>query len=160
LTLNVKMGQGDCSIFFCLKRRPIQWLSITTINLHFENLTYRTKNRWCSVDSQFQRQAGSVSIPLWPITAVWMSFINVWNESPCTVTMMRSPTLLTLRGAYFGMGISAIWSHSLSHSISIMVLWQLFCAINVLSPLLLHCSLMMHINIPFKIFFKVSANYR
>jgi len=31
-----------------------------------------------------------------------------------------------------------------------MVFWQLFCAIDVHSPLLLHRSLMMHINIPFK----------
>jgi hypothetical protein len=84
LTLNVKMGQGDCSIFFCLKRRPIQWLSITTINLHFENLTYRTKNRWCSVDANFATGVSTLCHhSLWhriSITVFWLSFYphHVW----------------------------------------------------------------------------------
>jgi hypothetical protein len=78
LMLNLKMGQGDCSIFFCLKRRPIQWLSITTINLHFENLTYRTKNHWCSVDAHFATGVSTLCHhSLWhriSITVFWLSF--------------------------------------------------------------------------------------
>jgi len=68
--------------------------------------------------------------------------------------------LLTLVDAHFATGVSTIWNQSLWHSVSIIVLWQPFCAVQVRSALLLHRSLMMHINILLKIYFKVCTNCR
>jgi hypothetical protein len=116
-------------------------------------LTYKTKSGSCSVEAQFQNQAGSILMSLLPIKAARTSFMHLCNQSPRRVTMMLSQT-------WFATDVSAIWNHSLWHNISIMVLWQPSCGIHVRSPLLLHCSLIMHINIPFKIYFKVSANCR
>jgi len=112
LTFIVRMGQGASYFLFCLRRRPIQRLSITTINSHYINLTYRTQNRWCSVD------------------------------------------------AHFATGISATCNHLLWHRTSITVFWQSFYPLHVCFPLSLHCSLIVHLNISFKIYFKVSANCR
>jgi len=112
LTLIFIMGQGASYFLFCLKRRRMQWLYITTINSHYINLTYRTKNRWHSID------------------------------------------------AHFATGVSAFHNHLLWHRTSIIVFWQSFYPLHVCFPLSLHCSLIVHINISFKICCKVSANCR
>jgi len=62
--------------------------------------------------------------------------------------------------ATYAIGVSATWNDSLWSNNSNLALLQPFCAVQVCSPVLLHCSIMMHINMHFEIYFKVSANYR
>jgi len=61
---------------------------------------------------------------------------------------------------YFAMGVSTICHQLIWYSISVMVFWQPLYRLHVLSPSSLHCSLIIHINIFFKIYFKVSTDCR
>jgi len=61
---------------------------------------------------------------------------------------------------HFATGESAMCNHVIWHNLSFTVFWQPFYCLHVLSPWSLHCSLIIHINIFFKIYFKVSANCR
>ena len=54
----------------------------------------------------------------------------------------------------------ATCDHSIWHSVSFTVFWQPVYRLHVLSPLSLHCTLMIHMNISFKIYVKVSMNCR
>ena len=62
--------------------------------------------------------------------------------------------------AHFATGVSAFRNHLLWHKTSITVFWQSFYPLHVCFPLSLHCSLTVHINIFFEIYFKVFANCR
>jgi len=59
---------------------------------------------------------------------------------------------------HFATGVSAIFNHFIWYNMHFMEFWHLFYRLHVLSPLSLHCSLIIHINISFKIYFKVSTN--
>jgi len=59
---------------------------------------------------------------------------------------------------HFAMGVSPICENSIWHRRSVMVFWQPFYLFHLLSSLSLHCSLIIHTNIFFKIYFKVSAD--
>jgi len=61
---------------------------------------------------------------------------------------------------HFATGLSALCNHSLWHRTSISVFWQSFYPLHVCFHWSLHCSLIVHINIFFKIYFKLSANCR
>jgi len=52
-TLSFEMGQGACRYRFAQYRQPILSLCITTTKSLFNYLTYKTQNRWCSVDAHF-----------------------------------------------------------------------------------------------------------
>jgi len=95
LTLISIIGQSACRFLFGLQRRPILSVCIKTSKSLIHYLTYKTINRWCSVDAQFQNWAGSVSLSLLPIKAAYTSVMNVSDQTPCRVTMMQSQTLLT-----------------------------------------------------------------
>jgi len=90
-------GHRACHPPFSLYSRPIVWLYIgTTISL-LNYLTYKTKNRWCSVDAQFQNGAGSVLLTLLPIMPANTAFMNGLNQSPCRLPMMQDQKILMLR---------------------------------------------------------------
>ena len=72
----------------------------------------------------------------------------------------KSKNLWPSIDAHFATGISATCKNSIWHWISVIVFWQPFYCFHLHSPLSLHCSLIIHINISFKIYFKVPANCR
>jgi len=59
-------------------------------------LTYKTKNHWHHVDTDFQNGAGSVSLSLLPIMEAYTSFMNVCNQSPLRLPKMQHQRFLTL----------------------------------------------------------------
>jgi len=65
------------------------------INSHFHNLTYRTKNRWPSVDTHFQNGAASVIVSLLGWNTANTSFMIVCIQSPSRLLMMQDQTSLT-----------------------------------------------------------------
>jgi hypothetical protein len=110
LTLIVMIGKGEYRILFCQWRQPLRWLWMTTTNLHFNNLTWRTMNCWCSID------------------------------------------------AHLATRISPWCNNSLWRGTQITAFWQSFYPLHVWFHLSLHCALIVHINISFKIYAIVSAN--
>ena len=102
LTLIFKIGQGACSLLFGLEWRPILSICIKMAMSLINYRTYMTKNHWLTVDAQFQNRAGCVLLAPLPIKAACTSLMNVYDQSPCRVTMMRSQTWMThiLPGAY------------------------------------------------------------
>jgi len=160
LTPIIMMGHGACHSLVPLSRRPILRLYIEmTISL-LNYLTYKTKNRWRSVDAQCQNGAGSVRHVLLPIKPTDTAFLNGLNRLPCRLPMTQDQILLTLRWCSFCHGhihnmLSFHWAN-----LSLMVFWQPLYRLHVLSPSSIDCSLIIHINISFKIYFKVSANCR
>jgi len=101
LTLIFMIGQAEYGFLFGLWRQPILSICIKTAKSLINYLTYKTKNCWRTVDSQFQNQAESISLSLLPIEVACTWLMNVYDQSPCRVTMMRSQTLLTLRWRSF-----------------------------------------------------------
>jgi len=69
LTLIFRLGMGPCRFLFCPSRLPICWLSIPASKWHPNGLTYKTKNRWRSIDAHFQNVPVTVSISLLPVKA-------------------------------------------------------------------------------------------
>ena len=53
LTLIFRMGQWSCCSLFCQRRLPVHWLWKAAARSLFNYRTYKTKNRWCSVDAHF-----------------------------------------------------------------------------------------------------------
>jgi len=60
-------------------------------------LTYKTTNRWYSVEAHFQYWAERVSLSLLPIKTAYTSFVNVCNQLPLRLTMKQGQKSLTLR---------------------------------------------------------------
>jgi hypothetical protein len=65
------------------------------INSHFNNLTYRTKNRWRSVDAHFQNGAARVFLSLWAWNMANTVFMIVCIQSPSRLLMMQDKKSLT-----------------------------------------------------------------
>jgi len=65
------------------------------------SLTYKTKNRWRSVDAQFQNRVRSVSLSVLPTMEASTLCVNVCDQSPCRVTITQSQTLLMHRWPSF-----------------------------------------------------------
>jgi hypothetical protein len=59
------------------------------INSHFNNLTYRTNNRWRSVDAHFQNGAASVFLSLWAWNTANAVFMILCIQSPSRLLMMQ-----------------------------------------------------------------------
>jgi hypothetical protein len=95
LTLIFMIGHGACRFLFGLSRWAILsvciWKAMSLINYQI----YKTKNRWCSVDAQFENWAESIWRSLLNITAACTSFINICDQLQCRVTMLQNQTLLT-----------------------------------------------------------------
>jgi len=97
LTMIVKMGQGACSLHFCLDRQPIQWLYITMTNSQRYYLTYRMKNCWRFFDAYFQDWAGSVSLSSCPIKAASTVVMCKYDQVTLQLPQLQYQILLTLR---------------------------------------------------------------
>jgi len=67
------------------------------INSHFNNLTYRTKNRWRSIDTHFQNGAVSLILSLLGWNTANTSFMIVCILSPSRLLMMQDQKSLTRR---------------------------------------------------------------
>jgi len=65
------------------------------IDLHFNNLTYRTKNQWCSVDTQFQNGAASVFLSVLRWNTANPSLMIVCIQSPSRILIMPDQKSLT-----------------------------------------------------------------
>jgi len=92
----------------------------------------------------------------WPI---WWFYLITTNSHLNNLTQSTKHCWRSI-DTLFATGISALRNRLLWHRISITVFWQSFYPLHVRFHLSLHCSLIVHINISFKIYFKVSANCR
>jgi len=96
LTPIFMMGQGTFLYLLSQWRRPILWLCIVRTKSLLNYLTYKTKNRWHSVDAHFQNGAGRLCLPLLPKNPANTPFMNGGNRSPLRLPMMQYQNLLTL----------------------------------------------------------------
>jgi len=152
------MGQGMWLYLFSHYRRPILWLCIVITKSHPNYLTNKTKNSWRSVDAHIQNGAGMCGslfcLTIQPIPHLWMAPTDCHTDYQWCKTTNCWRTIDT----DFAIGVSTLCYHSISPNILLMVFWQLLYCLHVLSPSSIHRSLMIHINISFKRYFKVSAN--
>ena len=151
-------GSRACRRPSSLSRRPILPLYIGTTIWLLNYLTYRTKNRWHSVDPQFQNGAGSMRLALFPEKAANFTMMNSHNESSCRLPMMRDQKSLTLGGRSF-------WHRLIHNMLSFNWAWYImngivaaFVPSSCTSTSSIHCSWRIYINISFTIDLKVSAN--
>jgi len=95
---------------------------------------------------------------LWsqPILHRWMVSPDRQADYQWCKTKNRSHSV----DAHFALGVSTICYHLFCCNISLMVFWQPLYHLHILSSSSKHCSLIIHINISFKIYFKVSVNCR
>jgi len=107
-----RSAQGPSRFVSWLSRMETLPLCVITSKSRFYYTTYRTKNRWRSVD------------------------------------------------AHFATGISKIYNHFILQNISLMVFWQPFYCLHVLSSVSLHGSLLIHLNRSFNTYYKVSGKCR
>ena len=160
LTPIFTMGQGANHYLFSQQRRPIHWLCTVTTKSHLNYLTYKTKNHWCSIDAHFQNGAASMWLSLLRIKPANTTFVNGHTRLPHQVPWYKTNNCWPSVDAHFAMGVSTICYHLIWPNISLSVFWLPLYRLHVLSHSALHCSLIIHINISFKIYFKVSANCR
>jgi len=83
LTLILRMGWWPCCFLFCLNRLPIHQLCITATKSLCNYHTYKTTNRWRSVDAHSQNGAVTELLSLLPMTAGYASDIH--NSDHITV---------------------------------------------------------------------------
>ena len=67
LALNLRKGRCLCCCLFCLYNLPIHWLCIAATKSLCNYHTYKTTNRWRSVDAHSQNGALTVLLSLLPI---------------------------------------------------------------------------------------------
>jgi len=108
LTLIFRMGQylvhewlQPNVTLFCQGRRPLHRLSIAVTRSLFNCRTYKTKNRWCSVDAHFQDGAGSLILLFLIWKAANTSFMNGYNQSALRLPKVHSQKSLTFRWSLF-----------------------------------------------------------
>jgi len=92
-----KIGHGACSLLFGLYRSPILPLCISKTKSLFNYLSYRTKNRWCSVDDHLQNGARSMSLLFLGWNTANMSFMIVCIQLPPRLPMMQEQKSLARR---------------------------------------------------------------
>jgi len=156
----VRKGHWACGYRFPLQRRATLWLYIgTTISL-LTYPTYKTKNLDTPLTLNF-RMGQAVwgllfCLQSQPILHVWMVSADRQADYQWCKTINRWRSV----DDHFAMAISTISYHLFWVNRSSMVFWQPLYHLHILSPSSKHCSWIIHINIPFKIYFKVSANCR
>ena len=101
LTLIFMMGQRVYDILICLGRQPILCLRLFATYCPPDYPTYRTKNRWRSVDAHFPDVAGSVSHSLFSIQAANTSFMTICNWLPTRLPKIHDQGSSTLRWRSF-----------------------------------------------------------
>jgi len=74
----------------------MHWLWITVSKSHPDWLTYKTKNRWLSVDSHFRNAAVTVSISLLPIKAADTLVMDNSEQIAFQLPYLQNTELLTL----------------------------------------------------------------
>jgi len=95
LTLIFRMVQWPCHLLFCQGRLPVRWLRIAATRSLFNYRTYKSKNRWRSVDAHFHDGAGSMMLLFLTWKAANTSFMNGCNHSPLRLPKMHSQNSLT-----------------------------------------------------------------
>jgi len=97
---------------------------------------------------------------LCPCRMATLAVCVITTKSRLYYATYRTNTYWCCVDAYFATGISTIYCHFIWWIISLMVIWQPFYWLRVLSSLSLHCSLIIHINRFFKTYYRVSGNCR
>jgi len=160
LMLILMMGHGTWLYPLSQWRRAILWLCIVTTESLLNHLTYKIKHHWCSVDAHIQHGARIVCLsPLpkcQPIPHLYMAASDQHSHYQWFKTNTRWRSVDT----DFAMGISTICYDLIWPYISLMVFWQPSYHFHVLSPSSIHCSSIIHINIFYKLYFKVFTNCR
>jgi len=82
----LRMGRWPCCYPFCQYKLPIRMLCITTTKSVVNYHTYKTTNRWCSVDAHFNVLSIQHLLPsiivfilIWPY---WLAFCLI-ETRPC-----------------------------------------------------------------------------
>jgi hypothetical protein len=101
LMLIFKIGQRACDFLVLPSWPPVVCLWITMTQSLINYLTYKPKDGRRSVDMDCYNRAESVSLPVLPIEATYLSFMIACNHSPCSLTMMQGQTVLTLHWGTF-----------------------------------------------------------
>jgi len=99
---------------FCQERLPVRGWWIAATRSLFNYCTYKTKNRWCSIDTPFQDVTGSVLLVVWTWKAANTLFMNGCNQSPLRLPKMHSQESLTLNWCWF----SELGSDGVIYSVS------------------------------------------
>ena len=95
------MWQLPCRCHFCQYRLPIRWLWITASKSLPKQPTYKTKNRWCSIDAHFQHGAVTMSISPLPIEAADTLIMDNSKQIASQTTYLQDQNSLTLRWRSF-----------------------------------------------------------
>jgi len=86
----------QCRCRFCPWRLPIHWLWITAINSLPKQLTYKTKNRWRSIDAHYQHRAVTVPDSLLPINTADTLIMDNSEQIASQTTYLHNQKSLTL----------------------------------------------------------------
>jgi len=97
LTLMLWMGRWPCCYYSCRWTRPIGPLRITTTKSLVNYRTYKTTNRWRSVDADAKNGAVTVFLSLLPIQAANMSVMHNNDQVTCELPYLQDHKSLTLR---------------------------------------------------------------
>jgi len=85
-----------CRSLLWERRLPVGWLEIAATRSLFNYHTYKTNNRWVSIDAHFQDGAGSMMLLFLTLKAANTWFMNGCNHSPRRIPKMHSQNSLTL----------------------------------------------------------------
>jgi len=96
LTLIFTMWQGLYLNPFCLYRLQIRRLCITATKSHFNYLTYRTRNRWRTIDAHYQEIVEMASVAFSPIMAANTVIIHTNYQITFWLPDLQNQKSLTL----------------------------------------------------------------
>jgi len=94
-------GRAHISLVSCCKMVSIsgKWMSTTSGNINYAR--WEAKNRWCCIDTHPRDVTGSMWLQMFPVKAVDISQMDIYNWSELELPMMRCSKSLTLRWRSF-----------------------------------------------------------
>jgi len=109
------MGQWPWCSLFCLSKLPIRRLCLTATKSLFNYHTYKTKNRWRSVDAYSHNGAVTVMLMFLPIKAANTSVMPNSKQIAIRLLYLQDKKPCTLRWRSFSGGgseiVAAIFTH-------------------------------------------------
>ena len=93
----LRMGRWLCCYLFCQWKRPICPLRITTTKSLVNYRTYKTINRWRSIEAHAKNRTVTVLLSLLPIKAANTSVMHKNDQVTCELRYLQDHKSLTLR---------------------------------------------------------------
>jgi len=97
----LRMGRWPCCYLFCQLKLPICLLCVTTTKSVVNYRTYKTTNRWRSVDPHAENGAVTVLLSLLPIEAANTSIMHNNDQGTSELPYLQDHKLLTLHWCSF-----------------------------------------------------------